>query len=158
VAEQGPARAAMPAEELRRIAMEVAAAEVRGIGQLDRLFASPAFAETVRLFDGCRGRILVFGLGKSGLAGQRIAASLRSVGAPSVFIHPVEALHGDLGIVDPHDVALLISKSGQNGEMAALAPVFRRLGVPIVGLTATADSDLGRAADLLLDLGPRSRR
>jgi arabinose-5-phosphate isomerase len=103
---------------------------------------------------GCRGRILICGLGKAGLAGQRIAASLRSTGSPSIFVHPVEALHGDLGIVDREDVALLISKSGENPEVSGLVPTFRRLGVAIIALTARGDSELARLADVVLDIGP----
>jgi arabinose-5-phosphate isomerase len=141
-------------EVLAQMAREVTAAEMRGIRRLDRLFADPAFHRTVGLLWRCRGRILILGLGKSGLAGRRIAASLCSTGSPSVFIHPVEARHGDLGIVDPGDVAILISKSGQNPEVSALIPTFRRIGVAIVGMTTAADSELGRAVDVLLDLGP----
>ncbi len=139
---------------IQRLALEVAAAEVTGIQGLARLFGSEPFRAAVEVLLACRGRILVCGLGKSGLAGQRIAASLRSTGSPSIFIHPVEALHGDLGIVDPLDVALLISKSGENREVLALAPTFQRMGVAIVALTARGDSELARAADLVLDIGP----
>jgi arabinose-5-phosphate isomerase len=142
------------AEAIQRMALEVAAAEVRGIQGLATLFGSEPFLEAVELLEGCRGRILIFGLGKSGLAGQRIAASLRSVGTPSIFIHPVEALHGDLGVVDPSDVAILISKSGENPEVRALIPTFRRLGVAIIGMTTEGGSKLARSVDVLLNLGP----
>jgi arabinose-5-phosphate isomerase len=137
----------------RRVALEVLEAELRGVGSLRRLFESDGFVAAVELLLRCRGRVLVSGLGKSGLAGQRIAASLRSTGSPAVFIHPVEALHGDLGIVDPADVAVLISKSGENREVCALVPTFRRLGVPVIGITAARESEIGRAVDVLLDLG-----
>ncbi len=139
---------------VERAALDVARAEARRIEELGPLFASDAFHEALALLHGCRGRILVCGLGKSGLAGQRIAASLRSTGSPSIFIHPVEAAHGDLGIVDGQDVALLISKSGQNPELSALIPTFRRMGVAIIALTARPGSDLARSADLVLDIGP----
>jgi len=141
------------AGDIRSMAREVAAAEIRGIEGLDALFEDEAFPRAVDLLAGCRGRILIFGLGKSGLAGQRIAASLRSTGSPSIFIHPVEALHGDLGIVDPDDVAMLISKSGENPEVSALIPTFRRFGVSIIGLTAGVDSELARSVDVPLVLG-----
>lgn len=137
-------------ETVRAVALGVLAEEVRGVRALEGLLSSEAFFQAVQLLYGCRGRILIAGLGKSGLAGQRIAASLRSTGSPSIFVHPVEALHGDLGIVDPGDVALLISKSGENRETCALIPTFRRLGVPVIGVTAAAGSDLARAVDLLL--------
>jgi len=141
-------------ETIARLALDVAAAEVRGIQGLTELFSRDAFRAAVELLHGCRGRILICGLGKAGLAGQRIAASLRSTGTPSIFVHPVEALHGDLGVVDPQDVALLISKSGQNPEVFALVPTFRRLGVAIIALTARGDSELARSADVVLDIGP----
>jgi arabinose-5-phosphate isomerase len=139
---------------IRQLGNEVTAAEIAGIQGLETLFASPAFFQAVELLYRCRGRILIFGLGKSGLAGQRIAASLRSTGSPSIFIHPVEALHGDLGIVSPEDVAILISKSGGNAELSDLIPTFRRIGVSIIAITASADSELGRAVDLSLSIGP----
>ncbi|MFH1143544.1 MAG: KpsF/GutQ family sugar-phosphate isomerase [Candidatus Eisenbacteria bacterium] len=140
-------------ERVRRIAREVLEAEVRGVQGLKPLLESDAFHQAVTLLFACRGRILISGLGKSGLAGQRIAASLRSTGSPSIFIHPVEALHGDLGIVDPQDVAILVSKSGGNRETCALIPTFRRLGVPIIGITAGRTSELAEGVDvaLLLD-------
>jgi arabinose-5-phosphate isomerase len=139
---------------IRAVALEVLEAEARGLQGLRPLFESEPFAAAVDLLFACRGRILVAGLGKSGLAGRRIASSLRSTGSPAVFLHPVEALHGDLGIVDANDVALLISKSGENRELAALIPTFRRLGVPVIGVSAAPGSEVGRAVDLLLDLGP----
>jgi arabinose-5-phosphate isomerase len=142
------------AAAIRRMAGEVLDAEVRGIRGLRPLVESEPFAAAVDLLVRCRGRILVAGLGKSGLAGRRIASSLRSTGSPAVFLHPVEALHGDLGIVDANDVALLISKSGENREVCALLPIFRRLGVPVIGITAARDSEVGRSVDVLLDLGP----
>lgn len=153
-AEVAAHRGGADAATVRSLALEVASAEASGIAGLAPLFNGEPFRAAVELLLGCRGRILVCGLGKSGLAGQRIAASLRSTGSPSIFIHPVEALHGDLGIVSPQDVALLISKSGENPEVLALIPTFQRLGVAIVALTARSDSDLARLADLVLDIGP----
>lgn len=141
-------------EDIKALARTVIEAEIQGIRGLESLFATDAFAQVVDLLYNCRGRILIFGLGKSGLAGQRIAASLRSTGSPSIFIHPVEALHGDLGIVGSQDVAILISKSGANPEVCGLVPTFRRLGVAIIGLTTTAASELGRSVDIVLELGP----
>lgn len=140
------------AEAVRAKALEVLEAEQRGVASLRGLLAGEAFLAAVRLLQGCRGRILISGLGKSGLAGQRIAASLRSTGSPSIFIHPVEAAHGDLGVVDPDDVAILISKSGENPEVCGLVPTFRRLGVAMIGISARRESELARAVDVLLHL------
>ncbi len=140
-------------ELIRQLGSEVAAAEIAGIQGLESLFASDAFHDAVLLLNECRGRILIFGLGKSGLAGQRIAASLRSTGSPSIYIHPVEALHGDLGIVGASDIAILLSKSGENPEVSGLIPTFRRIGVSIIGITAVANSELARSVDIVLGLG-----
>jgi arabinose-5-phosphate isomerase len=100
------------------------------------------------------GRVIVAGVGKSGLVGAKIAATLRSTGTPALFIHPVEALHGDLGIVGPEDCALLLSKSGESDEVLMLLPTFRRLGVAVIALTAERGSTLARSADHLLCAGP----
>jgi len=143
---------ALTREAVRERALAALAAEERGVASLRGLLAGEAFFAAVRLLHGCRGRILVSGLGKSGLAGQRIAASLRSTGSPALFIHPVEALHGDLGVVDAQDVAILISKSGANPEVLALVPTFRRLGVGMIGVSARRDSALAGAVDILLHL------
>ncbi len=139
---------------VQETARAVIGAEMRGIASLEPLLCSEAFRRAAGVLYACRGRILIFGLGKSGLAGQRIAASLRSTGSPSLYVHPVEALHGDLGIVAPEDVALLISKSGENSEVSALIPTFRRMGVTIIGLTTAPESELARSVDLVLSLGP----
>ncbi|MBD3236713.1 MAG: KpsF/GutQ family sugar-phosphate isomerase [Candidatus Eisenbacteria bacterium] len=135
-------------------ARQITAAESRSISALAPLCASLEFQRAVALCLGCRGRVVISGLGKSGLAGQRIAASLRSTGTAALFLHPVEAAHGDLGLVARGDVALLISKSGENPEVFGLIPLFRRIGVPIIALTAAGGSEIARSADLVLDIGP----
>lgn len=97
------------------------------------------------------GRIIVSGIGKSGIVGRKIAATLTSTGTPAFFVHPVEGLHGDLGIVSREDVAILVSKSGDTGELAELAAYLLRLGVPIVLITGGPRSPLARHATALLD-------
>jgi arabinose-5-phosphate isomerase len=139
-------------EEVSAKALDALSAELAGVESLRELLAGEEFFRAVELLLACRGRILVSGLGKSGLVGQRIAASLRSTGSPSIFIHPVEAAHGDLGVVDPDDTAILISKSGANAEVCALVPTLRRLGVAIIGITAREDSQLARSVDVVLRL------
>jgi arabinose-5-phosphate isomerase len=93
----------------------------------------------------------VSGIGKSGIVGRKIAATLTSTGSPATFLHPVEGLHGDMGIVRRKDVAILISKSGDTSELTGLLDYLLRVGVPIIGLTAILDSSLGRAATVALD-------
>jgi arabinose-5-phosphate isomerase len=112
-----------------------------------------AFARAVLLIAESRGRVIVAGVGKSGLIGRKIAATMTSTGTPAMFLHPVESVHGDLGIVGPSDVAILLSKSGETVELFPLLDELKRLGVRIVAITGNAASTLGRAADAVLDGG-----
>jgi arabinose-5-phosphate isomerase len=98
--------------------------------------------------------VVVLGMGKAGLVGQKIAATLCSTGSRSQFLHPAEALHGDLGRVARGDMALVLSNSGATEEIVRLVPLLKRLGATVVAITASRDSDLGRAADQVLALGP----
>jgi arabinose-5-phosphate isomerase len=111
------------------------------------------FARAVDLLAAARGRLIVSGVGKSGLIGRKIAATLTSTGTPATFLHPVDSLHGDLGIVGRDDVALLLSKSGESDELFGLVDQLQRLGVPIVAITGAPDSALGRTATVVLDAG-----
>lgn len=113
----------------------------------------PEFERVVRTLLAVRGQVVTSGVGKSGLVAKKIAATLTSTGTPATFVHPVDAVHGDLGVVSGHDAALLLSKSGETAEVLALLPAFRRRGVPTVALTGNPDSSLGRAADHVIDLG-----
>ncbi len=119
----------------------------------DRL--GDAFVEACRLVAGAQGRIIVSGIGKSGIVGRKIAATLTSTGTPATFLHPVEGLHGDMGIVSGADVALLISKSGETSELTGLVEYLLRMGVPIIALTGQAVSSLGRHARVVLDCSVR---
>ena len=110
-----------------------------------------AFAAAVALMLGCRGRVVVMGMGKSGHIGRKIAATLSSTGTPALFVHPAEASHGDLGMVAAGDVVLAISNSGESDELNAILPVLKRLDVRVVAMTGGADSSLARHADLCLD-------
>jgi arabinose-5-phosphate isomerase len=109
------------------------------------------FAQAVTTLAACRGRVIVSGVGKSGIIGHKIAATLTSTGTPAAFLHPVESLHGDLGIVGPSDVAVLLSKSGETEELFPLLQELKRLGVPVIALTGDRDSTLARQADHALD-------
>ena len=103
------------------------------------------------LLAGTPGRVIVSGIGKSGIVARKIAATLTSTGTPATFLHPVEGLHGDLGIVSRSDVALLVSKSGETSELIGLIDYLLRLGVPIIALTGQPGSSLGRHARAVLD-------
>lgn len=109
------------------------------------------FAEAVRLLRACRGRVIVSGVGKSGLVARKVAATLTSTGTPAAFLHPVDSQHGDLGIVGPHDAAILISKSGETDELFGLLEALQRLGVPVIAITGAPGSTLGRSATVSLD-------
>jgi arabinose-5-phosphate isomerase len=111
------------------------------------------FAQAADLLYGCRGKVVVSGVGKSGLVAQRLAATLTSTGTPAFFLHPTDAAHGDAGIVQGGDAALFISKSGGSDELAPLVEFLRRLEVPMIAITARADSPLGRAARVVLETG-----
>src|SRR5436309_7200274 len=111
----------------------------------------PAFARAIEILAGAKGRVIVSGLGKSGLIARKIAATFTSTGTPATFLHPVDSLHGDLGIVSRDDVAVVLSKSGASDELFGLVSQLKRLGVPIIALTGDADSPLGRQATVVLD-------
>ncbi len=111
----------------------------------------PAFAAAVQLLAAVKGRLIVSGLGKSGLIARKIAATFTSTGTPASFLHPVDSVHGDLGIVGREDAALLLSKSGASDELFALLAQLKRLGVPIIAVTGDPESALAHQADVVLD-------
>lgn len=111
------------------------------------------FGKAVELVVGGKGHLVVTGMGKAGLVGQKISATFASTGTPSIFLHPAEAYHGDLGRVVGDDVLLAVSNSGETDELVRLVPPVRRLGARIVAVTADRGSTLGRNADLVLELG-----
>jgi arabinose-5-phosphate isomerase len=115
----------------------------------DRL--DDAFARAVGLLRDSGGRVIVSGVGKSGLIARKIAATFTSTGTPATFLHPSDSVHGDLGIVGKDDVAILISKSGESDELFAMVDHLKRLGVRIIALTGDAQSGLSRHADVTLD-------
>ena len=114
-----------------------------------------AFARAVRLVARSRGRVIVSGVGKSGHVARKIAATLTSTGTPASFLHPVEGLHGDLGIVGPDEVAVLLSKSGETVELLPLLEQLERFGVPTVAILGRVDSTLGRHCNVALDAAVR---
>lgn len=100
-----------------------------------------------------RGRVVGSGIGKAGIVGQKVCATLASTGTPALFVHPVEALHGDLGMVTAHDLLLVFSNSGESEEVARLLPALKKIGAKTIAITGRPHSTLGRAADLTLDIG-----
>jgi len=142
-----------------------AAALARGRAVLEQEAAAVAalakrldgrFADAVSLLAACRGRVVVSGVGKSGTIARKIAATLTSTGTPASFLHPVDGLHGDLGIVGKDDIAIVLSKSGASNELLVLVDHLKRLGVPVVAMTGDAVSPLAKQADVVLDAAVES--
>jgi arabinose-5-phosphate isomerase len=102
-----------------------------------------------KLFD-CKGRVVIIGLGKSGLIARKIASTMSSVGTPSIFLHPVECLHGDLGVLTPSDIVIALSHSGQTREINNLIPVLKNMGIYVIAMTGVKKSRLAKLSDLLL--------
>jgi arabinose-5-phosphate isomerase len=134
---------------LGRRVLELEAREIANAG--GRLDSS--FARAVALLAAAKGRVIVSGVGKSGLIARKIAATLTSTGTPASYLHPVDSLHGDLGIVGRDDVAILLSKSGETEDLFGLLAALQRLSVPIIALTGGADSTLAKVAREVLDAG-----
>jgi arabinose-5-phosphate isomerase len=111
-----------------------------------------AFSSAVEVILGCKGKLIVTGVGKSGLIGAKMAATFASTGTPSFFLHPTEALHGDLGMIDKNDVVLGISYSGESEELSAILPHIKRFGAPIIGMTRSKNSTLASFSDILIQL------
>ncbi|MGE5177301.1 MAG: KpsF/GutQ family sugar-phosphate isomerase [Hyphomicrobiales bacterium] len=133
-------------------AREVLAIEGEALEQLKRRIGKD-FEAAVHALAQVKGQVLTLGVGKSGLVAKKIAATLTSTGTPATFVHPVDAVHGDLGIVSSEDAAVLLSKSGETRELLDLVPAFRRRGVTLIAMTGHASSSLGAAADHVLDVG-----
>jgi arabinose-5-phosphate isomerase len=112
-----------------------------------------AFVEAVARLHRCRGRVIVTAMGKSGIIGRKIAATLASTGTPAHFLHPAEGVHGDLGMLAREDVVLALSNSGETDEVLAVLPAIKRLGVPLLLLTGDPGSTLARQADVVLNVG-----
>lgn len=117
----------------------------------DRL--NESFDRAVNVLFGCKGRVIVTGMGKSGIIARKITGTLNSTGTPSMYLHPSEGMHGDLGIVTRDDVVLILSKSGDTDELSQLIPPFKRLGVPIIAIVGNPASPLGEKCDIVLDAG-----
>lgn len=134
-------------EEAKRVLEVEAAAILALVPRLD-----DGFLKALRMIDCCRGRLIVTGMGKSGLVGKKIAATFSSIGAPSVFLHPAEAIHGDLGLVAEGDVVLAISNSGETEELITILPHLKLRGVPLAIMCGNSKSTLGKQADAFINV------
>jgi len=110
------------------------------------------FVRAVEVIDKCKGRVVLTGMGKSGLIARKIVATMNSTGTAAIYLHPTDALHGDLGMVRNEDVVIILSKSGNTEEMMNLLPLLKRLGVIIIGMIGNKDSKIGRQSDIFLNI------
>ncbi|MDE3018041.1 MAG: KpsF/GutQ family sugar-phosphate isomerase [Nitrospirota bacterium] len=129
----------------------VLAIEAKAIaGLIERL--DQRFTDAVDLLYRCTGKVVVYGMGKSGLIGQKIAATLASTGTPAFFLHPAEGIHGDLGMVARHDALVAISNSGETEELLKLLPFVKRLNIPVIAMTGRIQSTLAKNSEVVLDV------
>jgi arabinose-5-phosphate isomerase len=149
-----PSRDAMPttvdAARALALARQVLATESAAITALAARLAKP-FVDAVDLILHCRGRVVVSGIGKSGHVARKLAATLASTGTPAFFVHPAEAGHGDLGMITPDDVVVMLSNSGETDELTMLTPHLKRQGAKLIALTGNEQSSLAQSADVHLD-------
>ena len=139
-------------KEILRHAREVIRIEAEAVqGLLDRL--DDNFARAVEALLACHGRAVVTGIGKSGLVGRKIVATLTSTGTPALFLHPVEGLHGDLGMVTAQDILMAISNSGETAEIINLLPSLKKIGAKIITLTGCLTSTLAKNSEIVIDVG-----
>ncbi|MSO62981.1 MAG: KpsF/GutQ family sugar-phosphate isomerase [Acidobacteria bacterium] len=137
----------MPDLSLARKVLQTEAAAILAL--VDRL--DDRFAQAVVLVRGCKGRVIVTGMGKSGIICRKIAATLASTGTPAFFLHPAEAVHGDLGVIQADDVVIAMSYSGETEELTRVLETLKRIGAPLIALTGDIKSTLAIAADVALD-------
>jgi arabinose-5-phosphate isomerase len=141
----------MTARNLADRAARVLAIEAEGIQGLRRKLGA-AFGKAIGILQASRGKIVVTGMGKSGIIGRKIAATLASTGTPALFLHPGEGIHGDIGMIHRSDVVIVLSNSGETEEVLRLLPVFKRMGLPLIALTGNPGSTVARHADAVLDV------
>ena len=123
--------------------------ENRTVARL-RETVGPAYEEAVRLLYACPGKVILTGIGKSGIIAQKIASTLASTGMPALFLHPTEGMHGDIGIARKEDIIIAIGRSGESEELIALLPSIRKIGARLISITAKADSTMARHSDIVL--------
>lgn len=133
------------------IAKEVIQKEARAIFDLEHKI-DHEFTQAVELLATCKGRVIISGMGKSGIIGRKIAATMTSTGTSAMFLHPAEGMHGDLGAVHKDDVVICISKSGDTSELFQIFPVLKRIGVPIISIVGNRRSRIAERSDIVLDV------
>lgn len=137
--------------DVNKVACEVFDIEANAILRLKNSLGLN-FDRAIELLYNCKGRVIITGMGKSGLIGKKIAATLTSTGTPSYFLHPAESTHGDSGIITRDDLVIAISNSGETQELLNLLPLIKRFGVPIISMTGNLNSTLAKAGEVVLDI------
>ncbi len=130
----------------KKVLQTEANAILKALGRINHQFEA-----AVEILFRCRGQIVVTGMGKSGLIGRKIAATMTSIGSPAVFLHPAEAIHGDIGIIHPEDAVIALSTSGETGEVKRLLSYLKRLGIKLISLVGNPRSTLARQSDVFID-------
>ncbi len=138
--------------ELKTEALRVLDLELKSISQLKESLDS-SFFEAVDLILNCSSKVIITGIGKSGLIGRKISSTLSSTGTPSLYLHPAESSHGDLGVIQSEDVVIAISKSGEVAEMSSLYNYLARKGIPLIAMTAKPESSLAKNSTICLNIG-----
>lgn len=141
-------------ESILAAAREVMRIEAEAVTALGERLNSN-FAQAVEMILSGKGRVVVTGMGKSGLICQKMAATLASTGTPALFLHPAEGVHGDLGMLMKGDVVIAVSNSGETEEIARILPIIKRMGLPLIAMSGSPQSTLGRAGDVFLDISVR---
>lgn len=137
-------------DNIKQVALQTIELEARAVSGLKN-FINDDFEKAVRLLAGCRGRIVISGIGKSAVIAQKIVATFNSTGTPSLFMHAADAIHGDLGMVQQEDLVIVISKSGESPEIKVLVPLLKRFGNPLVAMVGNPGSYLALQADAILN-------
>jgi len=140
---------------IKKIGREVVEQEIEGLRSLLNEINSD-FERAVELILSCKGKVIVCGIGKSGIVARKIAATLSSTGTPSVYLHPTEAAHGDMGMITEKDVVLVVSKSGDNEEISKIFPYLESINVKIIAITASVNSQLATRSDVVLNTAVRN--
>ena len=136
---------------LEESAREILRLEARAIQELVQRI-DQRFVRAIEILESCKGRVVVTGMGKSGLIGRKISATLASTGTPSLFLHPAEGVHGDLGMVSRSDVVIALSNSGETDELLKILPSFKRISIPLICLTGKVHSSLAKESEVVLDI------
>lgn len=141
----------MTLSKINELAKEVLEIEANAIKRLENNIGE-AFDKAIDILYNCKGRVIVTGMGKSGLIGKKIAATLSSTGTPAYFLHPAESTHGDSGVITRDDVIIAISNSGETQELMNLLPLIKRFGCPMIGMTGNLNSTLAKTSEVVLDI------